>query len=197
MTIIGFVRHGITDWNIEQRTQGITDVPLNDLGRRQARALAERLAAEPWDVIYASDLSRARETAEIAAQALGLEVLTDARLRERCYGEAETTTLEERLARWGADWHTLPEGLESEEEVYDRVISFLNEILTQHAPDSRMLIFSHGNLISIALKRLVPHLNAQGPPDNTSLTRLVYVDGKWDCELYNCAKHLSAVRMDV
>lgn len=196
MTIIGFVRHGITDWNIEHRTQGITDVPLNETGRSQAHALARRLASERWDVIYSSDLSRAKETAEITAQALGLDVLTDARLRERNYGEAETTTLEERIARWGEDWHIPPEGLEPEDEVVSRLISFLNDILQKHDPDSRILIFSHGELIFRTLKRLIPHVDMSEFLHNTSLTKLVYHDGKWDCELFNCAKHLSMLERE-
>jgi len=197
MTTIGLVRHGITDWNIEQRTQGITDIPLNDLGREQARALARRLANERWDAIYASDLSRAKETADIAAQALGLDVLTDARLRERNYGEAETTTLEERIARWGADWDRLPIGLETEEEVAGRLIAFLNDVLPKHDPDAQILVFSHGALIGITLKRLIPHADTNEHLLNTSLTKLVYQEGAWECELFNCAKHLSDINQEV
>ena len=72
MTTLLLVRHGETDWNAEGRLQGQTDRPLNDFGRRQARALADGLAGERLEAIYASDLARARETAEILGTRLGL-----------------------------------------------------------------------------------------------------------------------------
>jgi broad specificity phosphatase PhoE len=85
------VRHGETDWNRDGRWQGGSDTRLNDLGREQARALAERLDGS-IDVLYSSDLARARETAEIVAAKLGLEVHVDPRLRERSFGSWEGRT---------------------------------------------------------------------------------------------------------
>jgi len=87
VTTLLLVRHGETDWNAEGRLQGHTDRPLNDFGRRQAAALAERLADDDIDAVYASDLARARETAEILADRLGLAVVTDPDLRERNWGQ--------------------------------------------------------------------------------------------------------------
>ena len=65
MTVLLFARHGETDWNASGRLQGHTDRPLNDYGRRQAAELAAQLEADEVAAIYASDLSRAKETAEI------------------------------------------------------------------------------------------------------------------------------------
>jgi 2,3-bisphosphoglycerate-dependent phosphoglycerate mutase len=65
MTTLLLVRHGETDWNASGRLQGHTDQVLNDLGRRQAVELADRLANDGVAALYASDLARARETAEI------------------------------------------------------------------------------------------------------------------------------------
>jgi broad specificity phosphatase PhoE len=77
VTELLLVRHGETDWNAEGRLQGHTDRPLNDYGRRQARALADELEGEELDAVYSSDLVRARETAEIVAERLCLEVVLD------------------------------------------------------------------------------------------------------------------------
>lgn len=103
MTLLTLVRHGETDWNRDRRIQGATDIPLNDTGRMQAR---EAAAALSGDIVVASDLSRARETAEIIADGLGLpspRLYTG--LRERSYGEAEGVAAAEFIRRWG-DWHS-------------------------------------------------------------------------------------------
>ena len=97
MTTLLLVRHGETDWNAEGKLQGHTDRPLNAYGRRQAQTLAERFASESIDALYASDLSRARETAEILGAKLGLGVEVDPDLREKNWGNWEGLTSEERL----------------------------------------------------------------------------------------------------
>ena len=83
MTRLLLVRHGETDWNADGRLQGQTDRPLSDFGRKQARGLADELAAEGFEAIYSSDLARARETAEIIGARLGLPVELDSDLREK------------------------------------------------------------------------------------------------------------------
>ncbi|KRA23550.1 fructose-2,6-bisphosphatase [Microbacterium sp. Root61] len=110
MTLLTLVRHGETDWNRERRIQGSTDIPLNDTGRGQARdaaaALRDSLDPRMPVVVVSSDLSRARETAEIIAHELGADAPTPyPDLRERSYGEAEGVSAEDFLARWG-DWST-------------------------------------------------------------------------------------------
>jgi broad specificity phosphatase PhoE len=89
VTTLLLVRHGETDWNAEGRLQGHTDMPLNDLGRRQARALADELAGDGIEAVYSSDLARASETAEIVAERLGLPVGLDPDLREKDWGTWE------------------------------------------------------------------------------------------------------------
>lgn len=110
MTVLTLIRHGETDWNRTRRIQGSTDIPLNDDGRQQARdaatALREQLDLSTPVVVVSSDLARARETAEIIAGELGLQVSRlYSELRERAYGEAEGLDADEFLVKWG-DWHT-------------------------------------------------------------------------------------------
>jgi probable phosphoglycerate mutase len=190
MTQIGFIRHGITDWNVQRRAQGQTDIPLNDTGRGQAHALANRLKSEEWDIIYSSDLSRAKETADIIADALGLTVLTDQRLREMYCGEIEGTSIEDRITKWGKDWESLSLGVEADELIAARGTSFAS-YLTEKYPGMRVLVVSHGALLGRTLKQLIPHVDTEVHLNNTSITKLTLVSGKWDCGLYNCAKHLS------
>ena len=131
MTRILLVRHGETEWNAAGRVQGWTDSPLSDRGRAQAARLAARLAAFPLAAVYASDLSRARDTARALAAPHGLPVLDDPGLRERCYGDWEGLTLSELEARYPDAWDryhrqraldVLIPGGETWEEVAARVV---------------------------------------------------------------------------
>nr|WP_090577881.1 histidine phosphatase family protein [Paenibacillus sp. OV219] len=189
MTKIGLIRHGITEWNIEKRVQGQSDIPLNDTGRQQARSLANRLKSEEWDYIFASDLIRAKETAEIIAQTMGLHVKTDERLREMYCGEIEGTTLDERVSRWGDEWGKLELGIEDDETIMSRGMSFIEDISTS-LPGEKVLIISHGALLGVTLKKLIPHVDTEEHLKNTSIT-VLNLKSKWECELYNCARHLN------
>src|ERR1700704_4943984 len=124
MTELLLVRHGETDWNAEGKLQGHTDRPLNDHGRRQAQALAERLAGNSIDAVYASDLSRARETAEMVGEKLGLPVLVDPDLREKNWGNWEGLTSDQRL-------HIEFEG-ETSEAHRDRMVTAGERIVEGH-----------------------------------------------------------------
>jgi hypothetical protein len=124
MTELLLVRHGETDWNAEGRLQGHTDRPLSDYGRDQARQLADDLATEAFDVIYASDLARARETAEIVAERLDVPVNVDPDLREKNWGTWEGLTSTERL-----DVELVGE---STEEHTRRMLAALGRIAARH-----------------------------------------------------------------
>lgn len=192
MTQIGLIRHGITDWNMERRVQGMTDISLNDTGRQQARALAERLKAEQWDIVYASDLSRAVETAEIIGRALNLTVQTDQRLREMYCGEIEGTTSEDRISRWGTEWESLSLGIEDEQSISGRGASFVADLIDNY-PNKKVLVVSHGALVAYTLRRLIPHVNTEEHLQNTSITKLRFSNGQWECDLFNCSKHLHEI----
>ena len=89
MTEIIIIRHGETEWNQTGRFQGHSDVPLSETGRAQAEALGRNLALDHVDVIYASDLTRALETAAPLAARFGLTVTPDPLLRELNFGAWE------------------------------------------------------------------------------------------------------------
>ncbi|MDR2686748.1 MAG: histidine phosphatase family protein [Oscillospiraceae bacterium] len=142
MTLL-FLRHGQTDWNAQGLFQGRTDIPLNEAGRAQARAQAAALLAHdpPVDVIYASPLLRARETAEIVQGALGAPIYFDGRLTERCFGSLEGTPIVRGLGEEGLAQH----GAESFAELHERVFEFLEEIKAKH-PGQCVLVAAHGNV---------------------------------------------------
>jgi len=138
VTRLLLVRHGETDWNAEGRLQGHTDRPLSDYGRRQAQALAEELADEPLDALYASDLARARETAEIVGARLGLPVVLEPDLREKNWGTWEGLTPTER-----AEVEFVGESTEQHEE---RTLGALRRIAERH-PGGRILVVTHGGSV--------------------------------------------------
>lgn len=196
MTTIGIVRHGITEWNRLGISQGCADVPLNDTGRMQAVAIAQRLAEEsPWDLIVSSDLSRARETAEIIAKKLNMPIAHfDQRIREISCGQIEGTTEAERLKKWGADWRSLDLGMEAPEDVAARGMAFIEEIAARYS-GKRILMVSHGALIGLTLKALLPDQFQKTDLENTSITLLEHAEGIWQCPLYNCTKHLTTIQL--
>lgn len=138
MTTLLLVRHGETDWNAERRWQGHTDVPLNERGRKQARALAEQIAAEPVDAVYSSDLRRARDTAAAVADRLGLPVTVDPDLREIDVGSREGLTGDEVGDR---AWDGEPHAAHGE-----RVLRAIGRIAAAH-PTGRVLVVAHGGCL--------------------------------------------------
>jgi len=183
MTQLCIIRHGETDWNLEGRTQGAADVPLNEQGRRQARCVAAYLARQRWEAIYSSPLSRAFETAQIIAEAAELAPIhKDPRLAERDFGEAEGMDVYERRARFR--WGDIP-GAESWERVAERGLAAALDIV--HAnPDARVLTVAHGGLIGGLLAELSGGELRPGRPSlgNCSMTMLEY-DGGWRIAWYN------------
>ena len=141
MTTLLLVRHGETDWNADGRLQGQTDRPLSHFGRRQARQLGEQLKddeleGEKLEAIYSSDLARARETAEIVGELLGVPVVLDADLREKDWGtwEGLTSVERDRVEFVG----------ESTEAHQERILRALRRISERHPGDGRVLVVTHG-----------------------------------------------------
>jgi broad specificity phosphatase PhoE len=163
-----FARHGETDWNREGRWQGHADVPLNALGRKQARELATRLADASLTVVYSSDLRRALETAEIVARALRLEVVAEPGLREIDVGSWSGLTHDEIAARFPG-WAT-HDG-EPVEAFRVRVLGTVNRIATTHERE-RVLLVCHGGCVRTVQR----HVHGEALPviDNCGLFGLSF-----------------------
>ncbi|MCW4465557.1 histidine phosphatase family protein [Glutamicibacter sp. MNS18] len=151
------VRHGQTAWNLDNRLQGRSDVRLNATGRQQAERAGVQLAKEgPWDLVVCSPLGRARQTAQIIADYLGIwQVLEVEGLVERDYGAAEGRYLD-RISP--EERERLLAGGEAEDDVVVRAVDALRTLVEQN-PDSRVVIVAHGTLIRLVLGALAesPH----------------------------------------
>jgi len=173
VTTIILARHGETDWNAEGRVQGHTDRPLNDAGLAQARALADELSGERIDAVYASDLSRALDTARAVAEPRGLPVVAVHDLRERSFGTWEGLLDEEIFDRF-PEAHNGPWGDdETPEQLDERVIGALKDIAARH-PEGQVLVVSHGGPLRAVLRR------CGVPPErvaNCHVSRLALEDG--------------------
>ena len=147
------LRHGQTDWNLNQRLQGHRDIALNALGRRQAIEAAPSVAALAPSVIVSSDLGRARETASAVAVLTDLAVPSDERLRETSMGLWEGLTRDDVVAKWPGEWdrwrttsaHAAPPEGESRWQVAQRAKEVVDELDSGTA--QRALLVSHGGLI--------------------------------------------------
>ena len=166
MTRLCLVRHGQTDWNLQGRYQGQNDVPLNQKGRDQAHALALQLKDHQFAAVYTSDLERARETADIIAEGLGLPVINEVRLREINQGQWEGQHVEVIKSRYADLWQqrsvdpasVRPPGGETVGEVAQRVWAALDDIAQLH-PGLSVLIVSHGLALATAICK-VRHIPA-------------------------------------
>ncbi len=149
-------RHGQTAYNIQRRFQGQADVPLDDVGRRQAAEAARYLAAMRPSAIFSSDLSRASATAAALAALTGLSVQLDKDLRERSGGSWEGLTEAEISQRYPAEratW-TPPDG-EPAHAVADRASAALARIADSLAGGSTAVAVSHGAALGMAVARLL------------------------------------------
>jgi valyl-tRNA synthetase len=147
-------RHGETDWNIAKKMQGHTDNVLNETGRKQAQEAAEKLIGSGIEVIFSSDLVRARETAEIIAKKIGAEVVIDARLRERNFGDSEGATFGDVMQKFPNFYGF--QSTDGDSESYDAVEKRVWESIHEHSakhPHKKILFIGHGGTMRVFLKR--------------------------------------------
>ena len=163
-----FWRHGRTSWNAAQRFQGQSDIPLDELGVTQAARAAKSLAKLHPSRIIASDLVRARATADALAAITGLPVETFPGLRETFAGEWEGLTraeLEERfpgeMSKWSARSNARPGGGESRLEVAQRMVAVVDRVLPELEVGQTLIVATHGGAARAAIGALLDL-----PPDH-------------------------------
>ena len=167
MTKLWLVRHGHTDYNLEGRYNGVTDIPLSKYGMQQAEVLAGTLAKNGvrYAAVYSSSKLRARQTAAILNRGLDVPVSVDERLREidlgvwegMSYGDVDRKYPREVEGRRTNAAHVRAPGGESALEVAQRMVAATNDIVQAH-PQGDVIVVAHG----VALATLI--LTAQGLP---------------------------------
>jgi probable phosphoglycerate mutase len=177
-------RHGQTQWNVEGRFQGQSDIPLDPTGEQQAERAARLLAALRPDAIYSSDLTRAMATAAPLARLTGLPVTPDKDLRERYGGQWEGLTDGEIRTQYPvehAQW--LPPGGETSAAVADRAGVALQRIARQLSPGSLAVVVSHGAALRLGAAWLLGFpedlWSAVGPLANCSWSVLGLRHNRW------------------
>lgn len=165
---IGLIRHGETAWNAQGLLQGISDIPLNPLGRSQAVSAGRMLAGQGWQVLYASPLQRAMESARLlAAEAALPEPIELPGVIERAFGELEGTSY------WQPDGTRAPldhPSVEPIEAVVERSVAAIREIAARH-PMENVLVVAHGTVIRNVLDRFME----EDAPGVTNLSLSVLV----------------------
>ena len=155
------VRHGQTAWNAEEKAQGHTDIPLDEIGIKQAECLADMLKDEPIQQILTSDLQRSKTTAETIAARLGISAQATSLLRERSFGILEGLPYKEVHRRLGKEtvehgldaWHSeVPPNGESMQMMWERIRPVTDRLMTDAA---NTLVVSHGGTSCLLLAQLI------------------------------------------
>ena len=146
--MIYIIRHGQTDWNIEHRTQGQTDIALNKNGIEQAELITQKIANLKIDNIISSDLKRADMTAQIINKNFNKNIKTDKRLREFCFGTLEGITRDKITQEIWDDFNKNPKqfNAETKEEIFNRIKSFIDDIKSNNI-NKNTLVVTHGGPI--------------------------------------------------
>ena len=172
------VRHGETEWNAQGRIQGHTDVDLSDHGRQQARAIAQRLSGVNFDVIYSSDLSRSRETAQIILGQRPTSLHSTDRLREFHKGVFEGLTVHEYMRRYPDQYQAslvndldfAPTGGETIRQTSARMAGFVSDLKKRHQ-DETVLVVGHGGSLRSAVVAIMDFP----------------LEANWKLNMYNCS----------
>mmetsp|Transcript_160871 Transcript_160871/g.308989 ORF Transcript_160871/g.308989 Transcript_160871/m.308989 type:complete len:268 (+) Transcript_160871:99-902(+) len=195
-TEIFLCRHGETDWNLDHKLQGHTDIPLNDAGREQAQCIAEALQSKQLAAVWASPLLRAKDTAAVVAEAAGVPLQVDERLKERNLGVMEGRTGKEIekeypsvWSAWNAMLEMPPESLcEPEASVIARVEAALFDLAAAY-PGKSVAVVAHGAVLRCLCKQKF---------SNASITTLSFgPDKSWQVVKLDDTSHLKTPGLKV
>lgn len=178
------VTHALTLWNKQGRIQGHVDTPLCRQGRYMAQCLASCLAEQRIEAIYSSDLRRTLQTASPVAQAKGLVIQTEPKLREGRSKRQETSD----------EYPLLPFGVETETEkdVLDRMLEVMHGIAAKHC-NQQVLVVSHAGAVELFINKIL-EMSKQSfllfKNTRTALNKFIHNDGFWYCVQLDDAGHL-------
>jgi probable phosphoglycerate mutase len=199
MSKVFFVRHGETDWNLQRRYQGSSDIALNSNGRTQANKLAPILAQKTISHVYCSDLSRVIETANLAGIPRD-ELILEPRMREIHFGKFEglthaevAETYPDELQIWEDDRENNVHGGEKMSDVVARVGAFYEHLRDDYIDGEHILCFAHGGTIAIFLAIAMgvhPEKWWQFLLENTALTEINLYDTGSLLKKFNDTRHL-------
>jgi broad specificity phosphatase PhoE len=203
------VRHGETEWNRNGRWQGQQDVPLSNMGRRQAAALAHRFQTldQKVDAFYSSDLQRAMETAEIIGRSLRIKPMAVPPLREIHLGSWEGHTVAEITRLYPEEWARLNAGEDIARgggETYGafqaRILQWLNTAADAH-PGETVLAVTHGGCIRsilLGIRGLAWGQRHQIPDiENASITIIRRSISGWSVAQDVDIRHLESLPADI
>lgn len=201
MTELILIRHGETDWNRELRFQGQVDVGLNATGLEQARRLAQRLAGESAQALYASDLMRAQQTAQPVARQLGLAGVAEPQLREQSFGVVDGMRVDDIQLRHPDAWagwlrfdedYAMPQG-ETTRQFHARVMEAVQRLAAAH-PRQTLVVVTHGGVLDM-IYRTARALGLGGPRQseipNAGLNRVRVREGGIDILGWADVRHLA------
>ena len=172
MAKLFLVRHGQSQWNLENRFTGWQDIDITELGQQEARQAGVALAHEPIDIAYTSTLIRAQHTLKIILDEMGnppIPIVIDAALNERGYGKLEGLNKDETAEKYGAEqvhiWRRSfdvpPPGGESLKDTYERVIPYYEHFIAPKLKEGKnVLVVAHGNSLR-ALIMFLEHLSPE------------------------------------
>lgn len=205
-TVIYITRHGESVSNKSGTFTGSTDVPLSELGEKQAQKICDFLLDKNVDVIYSSPLSRAVATVTPLSEKLGMKVNTDERFSEIYFGRWEgkektyLTKHEPEFTKWcSLPLLAYPDDGENPKSVYKRFLSGMDELVKKHV-GKNIVISSHGAIIlSVMCGIGYKDADIAGAKDiarNASVTKLVYENGKYDVEFYAYEEYLAELKAE-